>query len=365
VAVTVLNVAPTANPGGPYLTFDDVPITLAGSGTDPAGAADPLTFSWDLDCDGIFGETGVGATRGNEVGANVTYDPTGLPTSVQTVKLQVNDGDGGVTVATTTVQVLNTGTLVVGDVLYIVGGNSTSDIVVITQSGNTITVGATFNSNSTQTFDASSITDIQIRTRSGNDIVATSSDVTATMTIDGGAGNDLLTGGSGRDVIIGGTGNDILYGGAGNDILLGGDGNDDLCGGDGNDVLVGGNGNDILNGGNGRDILIGSQDNDSVNGGNDEDILIGGFTVYDNSVAALDAVMSVWNSAASFSSRVATLTASGGLLQAGVTVFDDDDHDSLVGDAGRDLYFGDNNPADHVTDSIQLQALQDQLIAVT
>jgi hypothetical protein len=365
VAVNVLNVAPTANPGGPYLTFDDVPITLTGSGTDPAGAADPLTFNWDLDGDGIFGEIGAGATRGNEVGANVTYNPTGLPTSTQTVKLQVDDGDGGVTVATTTIQILNTGTLVIGGVLYIVGGNSTSDIVVITQSGNTITVGATFNSNNPVTFNASSITDIQVRTRGGNDIVATSSDVTTTMTIDGGAGNDLLTGGSGRDVIIGGTGNDILYVGAGNDTLLGGDGNDDLCGGDGNDVLVGGNGNDILNGGNGRDILIGSQDNDSLSGGNDEDILIGGVTVHDNSVAALDAVMAVWNSAASFSSRVATLTASGGLLQAGVTVFDDDDHDSLVGDAGRDLYFGDNNPADHVTDSIQLQALQDQLIAVT
>jgi hypothetical protein len=39
----------------------------------------------------------------------------------------------------------------------------------------------------------------------------------------------------------------------------------------------------------------------------------------------------------------------------------DDDHDTLVGNAGRDLYFGDNNPADHVTDSISLQALQDQL----
>ena len=47
--------------------------------------------------------------------------------------------------------------------------------------------------------------------------------------------------------------------------------------------------------------------------------------------------MAIWGSAASFSSRVATLTGSGGLLQAGVAVFDDDDHDMLVGGAGRDL----------------------------
>ena len=68
--MTVNNVAPTANAGGPYQTFDDTPIVLNGTGTDPAGAADPLTFEWDLDGDNIFGETGVGATRGDEVGAN-------------------------------------------------------------------------------------------------------------------------------------------------------------------------------------------------------------------------------------------------------------------------------------------------------
>ncbi len=56
----------------------------------------------------------------------------------------------------------------------------------------------------------------------------------------------------------------------------------------------------------------------------------------------------------------------GGLLQAGVKVFDDDDADSLVGNAGRDLYFGDNSKVgDHVKDSISLQGTQDQLIALT
>jgi hypothetical protein len=75
--------------------------------------------------------------------------------------------------------------------------------------------------------------------------------------------------------------------------------------------------------------------------------------------------MAIWGSAASFSSRVATLTGVGGLLQPGVAVFDDDDHDVLDGGAGRDLYFGDNDPWDHVVDQIKLQSLQDQLIAVT
>src|SRR6201999_2258550 len=97
---------------------------LNGSATDPAGPADPLTYKWDLDGDGIYGETGSGATRGNEVGASVTYNPTGQGNTTQTVKVKVNDGDGGITTATTTVQVLGTGTLQIGSTLYIVGGNS-------------------------------------------------------------------------------------------------------------------------------------------------------------------------------------------------------------------------------------------------
>ena len=364
LSVTVDNVAPTVNIGGPYLTFDDTPITLMGTATDPAGAADPLTYVWDLDGDGIFGETGSGATRGNEVGPNVTFNPTGLANTTQTLKLRVSDGDGGVTTATTTVQVLGQGTAVIGNVLYVVGGNTTNDIVIISQCNNTITVLATFNANNPMTFNASTITDIQVRTRGGNDIVVTTPSVTKTMTIDGGAGNDILTGGSGRSVIIGGSGNDVLYGGAGDDILLGGDGNDDLFGGAGNDVLVGGNGNDILSGGTGRDVLIGSQDDDVLDGGTDEDVLIGGVTIHDNDVAALDAVMAVWSSSASFNARVATLTGTGGLLEAGVAVFDDGDHDVLVGGAGRDLYFGDNNPTNGAVDTIALQPLQDQLIAL-
>ncbi len=365
VAVSVANVAPTADASGPYQTFDDTPITLTGTATDPAGAADPLTYLWDLDGDGNYGETGVDATRGDEVGASVIYDPTGLGTSTQTVNLKVDDGDGGVTFASTTVQTLGQGTLVIGGVLYVVGSDTSNDIVVITKCNTSIVVLATFNSSNPLTFDESTITEIQVRTRGGNDIVVTTSNVTKTMTIDGGSGNDLLTGGGGRNVILGGSGNDILFGAGGDDVLLGGAGNDDLFGGVGNDILVGGDGNDMLNGGAGRDVLIGSQNDDFLNGGTGEDVLIGGVTVHDDNVAALDAVMAIWSSSDSYNARVTTLTGSGGLLEAGVSVFDDDDHDVLVGGAGRDLYFGDNNPWDGTIDTIALQPLQDQLIAVT
>nr|WP_298681826.1 calcium-binding protein [uncultured Dongia sp.] len=51
-----------------------------------------------------------------------------------------------------------------------------------------------------------------------------------------------------------------LDGGAGDDVLIGGDGDDTLMGGAGDDVLIGGNGQDTLIGGGGDDVFIGIGD---------------------------------------------------------------------------------------------------------
>jgi len=59
----------------------------------------------------------------------------------------------------------------------------------------------------------------------GNDMI-TGSAATGPLSLDGGAGNDVLTGGSGSDGLAGGDGHDSLRGGAGNDLLRGGAGND-------------------------------------------------------------------------------------------------------------------------------------------
>ena len=325
--VNIVNVAPTANAGGPYLTFDDTPITLSGSGTDPAGALDPLTFTWDLDGDNIFGETGVGATRGNEIGATPTFNPTGLPTGSYTVKLRVSDGDGGVTTATTTVNVLTEGTLLIDGMLYIVGTNN-CDIVLISKCNNTIHVCATFNDNNPVTFNSADVTEIQVRMRGGHDIVLTTSNVSKPMTIDGGTGNDLLTGGGGRNLIIGGIGprhplrrrrrrraarrhrqrRPVRRHGQ-------------------RRARRRRRQRHPRSAAAGRDLDDRQPGRRLLEGGDDEDILIGGYTIHDNNVAALDAVMAIWTSSASFSARVTTLTGSGGLLQGGVAVFDDDDHD--------------------------------------
>jgi Ca2+-binding RTX toxin-like protein len=65
-------------------------------------------------------------------------------------------------------------------------------------------------------------------------------------TIDGGLGGDTLAGGAGNDTISGREGHDLIDGGADNDTLAGNGDNDELVGGAGFDALIGGDGNDVL-----------------------------------------------------------------------------------------------------------------------
>ena len=77
----------------------------------------------------------------------------------------------------------------------------------------------------------------------GDDLIdLTSSDFTVSnsMTLDGGAGNDILWSSSGADILIGGTGNDSLDGGSGDDQLTGGAGKDtfQFTASSGNDTIT-------------------------------------------------------------------------------------------------------------------------------
>jgi len=106
VSVAIQNVNPSVVAGGPYQVVPNGTVGLLAVGTDPAGALDPLTYVWDLDGDAIFGETGGAATRGDEVGANPTFNATGLPDgAVVPITVQVSDGDGGTASAVGTVTV--------------------------------------------------------------------------------------------------------------------------------------------------------------------------------------------------------------------------------------------------------------------
>ncbi len=146
------------------------------------------------------------------------------------------------------------------------------------------------------------------------------------VTLNGGAGNDVIQGSDWNETISGGTGNDVLGGGPGTDLLLesgdvnftltdtslaglgadilseietvsltggnknntfnasgftqgsvtlvGGGGNDLLQGSDAADLLSGGAGNDILQGNSGNDTLTGDAGNDSFDGGADNDRIV-------------------------------------------------------------------------------------------
>ena len=100
---------PQASAGGPYTVLEGGTVTLdASQTTDINQAPSTLTYQWDLNGNGIFGETGAAATRGNEVGINPTFNAAGLSgSSVQTVQLKVTDSNGLSSIATATVNVVN------------------------------------------------------------------------------------------------------------------------------------------------------------------------------------------------------------------------------------------------------------------
>ncbi len=73
-----VNTAPAADAGGPYSLGASATVTLNGSGTDGDGTGVSSTLIWDLDGDGIFGETDAGATRGIETGSAPQFSAAGL-----------------------------------------------------------------------------------------------------------------------------------------------------------------------------------------------------------------------------------------------------------------------------------------------
>jgi Ca2+-binding RTX toxin-like protein len=89
-----------------------------------------------------------------------------------------------------------------------------------------------------------------LNTLGGNDTVNASSLPAGVvqLTVDGGAGDDMILGSGGNDVLIGGDGNDVINGGRGNDVALMGAGDDTFVWnpGDGSDIVEGQGGSDSL-----------------------------------------------------------------------------------------------------------------------
>jgi Ca2+-binding RTX toxin-like protein len=176
-----------------------------------------------------------------------------------------------------------------------------ANTVVLTQSGNTVTVDDTtaikagtgcvaVSGDATKIRCTPTVTVNWVRVDLGdlNDIVVNQANLG--MTARTGAGNDRITGGPKRDDIYAGDGDDVLQTNGGNDVLRGDAGNDLVIGGEGADSLSGSTGNDTLNGGPGDDtasyagagddIVYGGDGNDGpFYGGPGLDKLYGGIGV--------------------------------------------------------------------------------------
>src|SRR5207248_7949116 len=87
---------PTAVANGPYAVAAGGGTALSAAGSsDPDEAAAGLTYLWDLDGDGTYGETGAAAARGDEVGPTPTFRSSGLVVGqTATVALRVIDRGG-------------------------------------------------------------------------------------------------------------------------------------------------------------------------------------------------------------------------------------------------------------------------------
>ena len=289
-------------------------------------------------------------------GFTVTLATDGNPSANGTI-INDDDSDSGVSLV---------------DGVLIINGDTGNDYVSLRGWRNSISVYTYSYATRTSTwnvFSQADVASISVDTGDGNDRVYLNGRIYQSATIDLGAGNDRASGGRGSDNISGGAGNDVIYGNNGHDNIDGGDGNDYLRGGNGHDIIRGGSGNnwsfgdnghDILvggdnfdyqNGGRGCDILIGGGGRDWLDGANADDILIGGTTVYDNDDAALSAIRGVWTSRTSYNNRVSTIRSGNGSLngvklEAGTTVLDDGARDYLIGNRGRDWFFGDTSGAD-------------------
>jgi uncharacterized delta-60 repeat protein len=109
LTVTDTDAGPTANAGGPYTVAEGSTVTLdASKTTHPTQSPATLTYAWDLDGDGVYGETGAAAARGDEAGIHPIFSAAGLDgPSSQVVRLKVTDASGNVSFAEAVVQVTN------------------------------------------------------------------------------------------------------------------------------------------------------------------------------------------------------------------------------------------------------------------
>ncbi len=176
------------------------------------------------------------------------------------------------------------------------------------------------------------------------------------VTVNGGTGSNLIDlrgvtlaafpSISGSVSVQAGAGNDVILGGEFSEQLNGGDGDDSLEGGAGNDSLDGGLGNDVLSGGSGADNLIGGTDTDTVRETADLDMTLTSTTL----VSSLIGQATITDVLSGFEAAVLTGGPAANRIDAstfvvgtglGVTLIGAAGNDVLTSGIGRDSLIGD------------------------
>lgn len=99
-------IRPPEAEAGEYEIDQDTFAELDGSESSDSDPETTLTYEWDLDADGIFGETGGSATRGDEVGMTPEFSSAGLPGETPyTVYLKVTNSSGLIDIDSTAIDI--------------------------------------------------------------------------------------------------------------------------------------------------------------------------------------------------------------------------------------------------------------------
>jgi hypothetical protein len=230
----------------------------------------------------------------------------------------------------------------------LVGGASTSDTLIGPNTANTWKITSN-NAGTVGTFAFTSMENLTGGALADRFIL--SKGIGVTDHIDGGAGNNTLDYSAYTTAV---------------NVDLGAGTATNIAGGISNfDVVLGGSGADILTGGAGRDLLFGGAGADTLNGGGEDDILFDDTATFASNPTTIDALLTFWDSSASYSDRVNELRA-GTTGVAGLpklnssTVKHDTSSDTLTGGNGLDWFFAKlTTPSqDTVTDLDSIDAEQ-------
>jgi Ca2+-binding RTX toxin-like protein len=384
LTVTVNNVAPTITTFTvPASGSEGSPIALSAAASNPAGALDPLTFTWTI--------TEPDGSTVQLTGASVSFKPA--DEGSYGVRLTLSDGEGGLAARSSsiavadvspTIAISGASTVNAGDTYTLKlgavtdpGTDTISKYIVHWGDGSTdtfATAGAKThvytNGPATRAITVDLVEEDGTHLNCANPLSVSVTQVNSAF-LDAN-GNLVVIGTNGPDCIMvnsanpskvfvvnngrvlpnpaGGTtfnlkatgGHVIVFGLAGNDFIMtpgpvsaevyGGAGNDTIFGGNGNDVLDGGAGNDFINGGGGDDVLIGGAGSDYLVGGSGNDMLVSG-EITDRTYAQLQTDVTNW-SKGNAAARIAALND----LFAAMSANGPTDRDTLSGGRGHDAF---------------------------